>query len=156
MQHVTIMFLVTNSQVLLAMKKRGFGVGKLNGAGGKVEPGETPAQAAVRECQEEIGVTVTEFDKVAEIEFDEHHENVHISLFSHVYLATKWEGEPVETEEMAPEWFPIDNPPLDRMWVDDHLWLPQVLAGIKLKAFFKIDSDSKTIVEYTVTIVDKL
>lgn len=34
--------------ILLGLKKRGFGVGKWNGFGGKVEPGETIPQAAAR------------------------------------------------------------------------------------------------------------
>src|SRR6267378_3523397 len=44
-------------RVLLAMKKRGFGAGLWNGAGGKPEPGETIEETAVRECREEINVT---------------------------------------------------------------------------------------------------
>ncbi len=40
-------------EVLLGMKKRGFGQGKWNGFGGKVEPGETVEAAALRELEEE-------------------------------------------------------------------------------------------------------
>ena len=40
-----------DSKVLLGMKKRGFGTGFYNGFGGKVEPGETILEAAVREVQ---------------------------------------------------------------------------------------------------------
>jgi 8-oxo-dGTP pyrophosphatase MutT (NUDIX family) len=65
MKHVTIMFLRREGELLLAMKKRGFGQGKWNGAGGKAEPGETPLQAAIRETEEEIGVTPIEPRKVA-------------------------------------------------------------------------------------------
>ena len=50
----TVVFLIRENQVLLAMKKRGFGEGKWNGVGGKLDPGETVEQALVRECQEEI------------------------------------------------------------------------------------------------------
>lgn len=35
----TLLFLKKNRQLLLAMKKRGFGAGKWNGVGGKLEPG---------------------------------------------------------------------------------------------------------------------
>ena len=44
-------------EVLLGMKKRGFGLGKWNGFGGKVEPGETVPAAALRELEEEACVT---------------------------------------------------------------------------------------------------
>ncbi len=37
-----------HSLVLLGLKKRGFGVGKWNGFGGKVEPGESIIDGAVR------------------------------------------------------------------------------------------------------------
>jgi 8-oxo-dGTP pyrophosphatase MutT (NUDIX family) len=47
---------VTDGEVLLGMKKRGFGVGKFNGFGGKVESGESVPDAAVRELREESGL----------------------------------------------------------------------------------------------------
>ena len=39
---------VARHRVLLGMKKRGFGAGKWNGFGGKLEPGETIEEAAKR------------------------------------------------------------------------------------------------------------
>ncbi|MEJ2212436.1 MAG: NUDIX domain-containing protein, partial [Anaerolineae bacterium] len=42
-------------QVLLGLKRVGFGAGKLTGIGGKVEPGEEVAAAAARELEEEVG-----------------------------------------------------------------------------------------------------
>jgi len=44
----TLVVLHNESCVLLGLKKRGFGKGKWNGFGGKVEEGETIAQAAMR------------------------------------------------------------------------------------------------------------
>jgi hypothetical protein len=44
-------FVIEGNKLLLGFKKRGFGAGLYNGFGGKVEPGETPAQAARRELQ---------------------------------------------------------------------------------------------------------
>lgn len=51
-------FLIKDEKVLLAMKKRGFGVGKWNGVGGKVKPGESVKMAVVREVFEEIRVSI--------------------------------------------------------------------------------------------------
>ncbi|MEJ0073651.1 MAG: NUDIX domain-containing protein [Candidatus Saccharibacteria bacterium] len=65
-KETTLLLLRRNDEVLLAMKKRGFGAGRWNGVGGKLDPGETVEQALVRECQEEIGVTPTEYHRVAE------------------------------------------------------------------------------------------
>ena len=42
------------------MKKRGFGAGKWNGYGGKLNDGESPEQAVAREIQEESGIIVPE------------------------------------------------------------------------------------------------
>ena len=45
-------------EVLLGRKKMGLGEGNLVGPGGKLEPGESPADAAVREVLEEVGVSI--------------------------------------------------------------------------------------------------
>lgn len=45
---LTLVLVVQPGKVLLGMKKRGFGVGKWNGFGGKVQPGETIEDAARR------------------------------------------------------------------------------------------------------------
>ncbi|HEV7453816.1 MAG TPA: 8-oxo-dGTP diphosphatase [Candidatus Saccharimonadales bacterium] len=128
MRKVTLLFLLRDGHILLAMKKRGFGEGKWNGAGGKVEPGETVEQAAIRECQEEIGVTPINPELLGDFEFRMSHDPA-FGHHAHVFVATKWEGEPHETEEMRPEWFANDAIPYASMWSDDPLWLPLVLQG---------------------------
>ncbi|HSE29786.1 MAG TPA: 8-oxo-dGTP diphosphatase [Candidatus Saccharimonadales bacterium] len=140
MKQTTIVFLLKDDQVLLAMKKRGFGAGKWNGVGGKVEPGETVEQAAIRETQEEINVTPRNLEKVA------HHTFIVPSfadgtIISHVFVVRDWQGEPTETEEMAPKWFKISEIPYDQMWDDDKHWLPQVLNGEKLVCNFDFDDN---------------
>ncbi len=127
MKQLTILFLVKPGHVLLAMKKRGFGQGRYNGVGGKVEPGEIIEQAMIRECQEEICVTPINFHKAAEIIFDEQHNGLRKTLDVHAFICTMWRGEPAETEEMAPEWFKIKEIPYSQMWPDDPYWLPQIL-----------------------------
>lgn len=137
MKICTLLLLRRDDQILLAMKKRGFGSDRWNGVGGKVDPGETIEQALVRECQEEICVTPTNYEKVA----------VHDFVFPdgtpdmevHAYVATEWEGDPTETEEMAPRWFSVDAIPYDDMWQDDIVWLPQVIRGKKLLGLFVFD-----------------
>lgn len=128
MRTVTLLFLLRDDHILLAMKKRGFGEGKWNGAGGKVEPGETIEQAAIRECQEEIGITPFNPQLLGDFEFRMTHDP-DFGHHAHVFVATEWEGEPHETEEMRPKWFRSDAIPYDNMWSDDPLWLPFVLEG---------------------------
>ena len=137
----TLCFLRKGNKILLAEKQRGFGQGKLNGVGGKLEKGETPEQAMIRETKEEIFVTPTKFDKVGEIEFDEFYKGAKTKLLMHIYFIYKWSGEPKESEEMKPSWFDVDKIPYNRMFPDDPHWLPIVLKGEKIKAYFDFDEN---------------
>jgi len=156
MRDVTLCYLLDkeNNKILLGMKKRGFGQGKLNGIGGKVEENETIEQAAVREIHEEIGVKIdlNDIKKVAELDFTfpfvEKEKDWDQTV--HVFLINKWFGKPVETEEIKPEWHNIDNIPFDRMWKDDPHWLHRVINGEKLKASFVFDEDNESIKEFKV------
>ena len=69
LRKATLCFLLRDDEVLLAMKKRGFGVGKWNGVGGKVMEGESIEEAMKRECREEIGVALKELEEVGELSF---------------------------------------------------------------------------------------
>jgi len=137
----TLLLLRKDNQIMLAMKKRGFGTGKYNGVGGKLEPNETPEEAMSREAYEEICITPTEYEKVGIMDFIEHYKGNKEHLIFHLYVATKWDGEPQETEEMKPEWFDIDKIPYDQMFTDDRYWLPLVLAGKKINGYFEFDEN---------------
>ncbi len=152
---LSLLFLRKDDSVLLAMKKRGFGIGRWNGVGGKIEEGESVEQAMIRETQEEIGVTPVNYEKVGELLFDEFFKGAPTLMRVHVYTATKWEGTPAESEEMKPQWFSVDNIPYTDMWPDDPYWLPSVLAGKKVTATFKLD-ESDAIISHDVKEVEKL
>jgi mutator protein MutT len=137
----TLLFLRRNDEILLAMKKRGFGAGRWNGVGGKLETGETIEQALVRESQEEIGVTPTHYRPVAELDFIQDAEIDPWHMYVYAYIADEWEGEPIESEEMAPQWFAIDDIPYKEMWQDDEYWLPLVLDGKAVEGLFYFDSN---------------
>lgn len=142
MKEATICLLIRGNQkdkeLLLAMKKRGFGAGKWNGVGGKIdlEKGDkNVTDAAIRETEEEIGVKIKELEKVAVLNFYFPYNRTWEQTV-HVFLAQNWEREPVESEEMAPRWFKIQEIPYGKMWDDDKVWLPKILEGKKLKADF--------------------
>lgn len=149
---LSLLFLRRDDEILLAMKKRGFGEGRWNGVGGKVEGDETIEQAMIRETQEEIGVTPTIYEKVGDIRFDEYFKGEPTLMHVHIFIATTWTGEPTESEEMAPVWFNLRNIPYSEMWSDDQYWLPQVLDGHKMSADFKLD-ENDAIIEHTVKAV---
>ncbi|MBP9728025.1 MAG: 8-oxo-dGTP diphosphatase [Candidatus Moranbacteria bacterium] len=132
---LTLCFIVKGDKILLAMKKRGFGAGRWNGFGGKVEVSETVEEAATRETREECGVTITEMEKVGIHEFEFASERGNI-LEVHVFWVSGWTGEPTETEEMRPQWFTTDAIPYDEMWPDDIHWIPVFLTGKKFRTKF--------------------
>jgi 8-oxo-dGTP pyrophosphatase MutT (NUDIX family) len=145
LRQATLVFLMRGNEVLLAMKKRGFGAGRWNGVGGKVEEGELVREAAMRETEEEIGVQITEVDEVARLQFYFPHVAIekHWNQEVEVYVATEWEGVPKETDEMRPVWFAINAVPYAEMWSDDILWLPHVIHGRRVYAEFSFSAEQE-------------
>ena len=130
--------------LLLGMKKKGFGVGKNNGFGGKVEPGETLQRCALREMEEESGVVIQPQDlqHVGFLTFvfdGREAEELHV----HIFTARAHSGEPRETEEMAPAWVPEASVPYSTMWADDVYWLPHLLSGRRFRGTFHFEGHEK-------------
>lgn len=68
-ERATLVFVRRDGHVLLIRKQRGLGAGKINGPGGRVDGDESPLQCAVREVQEELGVTPTNMQPCGELAF---------------------------------------------------------------------------------------
>lgn len=130
MQKVTLALLFRENKILLAKKKRGFGVHKWNGYGGKVEENETPIQNIVREIKEESNLDIPERDckelGIIDFYFDDKPE---WNQKAFVYKVENFEGEPEETEEMLPKWFELHEIPYEEMWAGDDKWIPYVLEN---------------------------
>jgi ADP-ribose pyrophosphatase YjhB (NUDIX family) len=147
LRQATNTFLLTEKRILLALKKRGWGMGKLYGVGGKPNSGESIVDAAKREIMEEINVIPGGLEQVAVINFffpfvsEDKNWNQQVLVF----LAKDWSGEPEETEEMKPQWNDRDKIPYSKMWVDNEVWLPIVLSGKRLIASFMFDENEKII-----------
>lgn len=140
-QLATLCYILHDGQLLLIRKKRGIGAGKINGPGGKVDPGETPLAAAIREVQEETGVTPLDPSLQGELHF---RFADGVVLHCMVYLAHRFEGAPHETDEATPLWFPVDALPYDEMWEDDRHWLPLLLTGQSFTGTVDVDGDEVT------------
>ena len=146
MKNATLCIVTHENKILLGMKKRGFGEGKWNGFGGKVQEEENVEDAAKRELLEEAAITAQKLDKIGEITFLFPHKEEWNQIV-HLFYVPNFEGTPKETEEMKPQWFDIDKIPFEKMWDDDKYWLPKVLSGKKIHATFIFDKDNETIVE---------
>ena len=153
MKEATLCIVVDSSskKVLLGYKKRGFGQGKWNGFGGKIEEKEELFDAAMRELYEESSITASHnhLDKVAELAF-RFPSKPEWDQVVHVFTVHCWEGTPQESEEMKPEWFSFSEIPFKEMWNDDKHWLPLILQGKKLKAAFVFQEDNETILDYSI------
>ena len=151
MNERTLCFLVRGnpaSEVLLGLKKIGFGVGKYAGFGGRVEIGETIEKAAVREVEEETGIKVATNDlhPIGHLTFL-FPAKPHWSQSVHVFLVEMWLGNPQESDEMKPIWSMINEIPFESMWDDASHWLPLVLKGERIRASFVYKDDNETVGE---------
>ncbi|XP_077069458.1 oxidized purine nucleoside triphosphate hydrolase [Siphateles boraxobius] len=148
---LTLVLVVQPGRVLLGMKKRGFGAGKWNGFGGKVQTGESIEQAARRELLEESGLTVDTLLKIGNIKFEFIGETELLDV--HIFRADTYKGEPTESDEMRPQWFDTDKIPFSQMWADDVQWFPLMLQKKKFFGYFKFHGHD-VIVEHKLEEVD--
>jgi ADP-ribose pyrophosphatase YjhB (NUDIX family) len=150
---LTLASAVKRNKILLGMKKRGFGEGRWNGFGGKVENRETITDAAKREVFEECKIKAEKIEKRGIITFI--FEGDEKELEVHIYIIKKFSKTPTETDEMKPQWFDLDKIPFSKMWPDDPLWMPYFLAGKKFTGtvYFK---DHNTITSHNIHEVEKL
>lgn len=147
---LTLGLVMKGNEVLLGMKKRGFGAGRLNGFGGKIKDGEeTIEQGMCRELFEESSVEALSMQKVGILDFS--FENDPKILEVHIFKITEFDGSPTESEEMKPQWFSLDQIPFEQMWSDDIYWFPFLLSGKFFKGEFLFDRPSGA--EYSAKII---
>jgi 8-oxo-dGTP diphosphatase/2-hydroxy-dATP diphosphatase len=156
---MTLCLVHEHPRVLLGMKKRGFGAGRWNGFGGKVQEGETVDEAARRELREEAGLEADELSERGILEF-EFESDPTMLLEVHIFKIESYSGSPAESEEMRPQWFTVDEIPFGQMWSDDVYWLPLFLKGLRFKGRLMFDKPSTAdyqarILEKCITTVDE-
>lgn len=137
-ERATIVFVFRGHEVLLIRKKRGLGAGKVNGPGGRLEPGESVIDCARREVMEELCITPLGLEEQGELLFqfvDGH------SIHGYVFVAHDFLGQPQETDEAVPLWTPFSAIPYGEMWEDDRLWFPLLLNGQRFRGRFLFDGD---------------
>lgn len=137
-EEAVLTFIIMEDDVLLIHKKRGLGKGLINAPGGRIDPGETALDAAIRETQEEVGLTPYNLKYSTELSFifkDGY------SLKGYVFIADSYSGTMIETDEADPFWCKLKDIPYDNMWADDIHWIPKMLNGEFVKGVFIFDDD---------------
>ena len=135
----SLCFVFREGKILMIRKKRGLGAGKINGPGGRLEPGETPLQAAVRETEEELRVTPLDPVERGELHFQFADG---LALHCTVFTAGGCLGEPQETDEAVPHWMDPAALPYEEMWEDDRHWIPGMLEGRSFRGYFRFDGET--------------
>lgn len=125
---LTLVLDLGKERILLGEKLHGFGKGNLVAPGGKIDPGEAPRAAAVRELREETGLVAESVEDAGELTFtwaDPDRQPLLVTLFA----ITAWSGKLRPSDELDARWMAWGDVPYDRMWDDDRIWLPNVLRG---------------------------
>lgn len=140
---LTLCLIQKDERLLLGMKKRGFGKGRWNGFGGKVNSNESIDLAAKRELKEETGIIAQDMEKFGILDF-KFPNNPEIWQM-HIFKVQKFKGEPQESEEMRPQWFHVKDIPFEQMWPDDKYWIPLFLREKKFQGAFLFDESDNVL-----------
>jgi mutator protein MutT len=127
-------------KLLMIEKKRGQGAGKWNVPGGKIAHGETAEAAAIRETREETGITPLAVKQAGLLEFYFPESDSWDNTCT-VFTAENFSGSLVpETDECSAHWVSLEQIPFEKMWDDDRLWVPLLLAGKPFHRIYHFDS----------------
>ncbi len=132
---MTLVYPVKDTQTLLGLKKLRIGQGTYVGFGGRVEPNESIEETAIRELQEECGLTTSTGNLINRGCLKIHNPRYAALgvLKIHIFTLTSWKGTTHETDEMKPEWFERKRMPWEKMRESEAYWLPAVLNGRKVE-----------------------
>jgi 8-oxo-dGTP diphosphatase len=133
-------------QVLLGLKRTGFGTGRVMALGGKIDGGETAIGAAVREVSEESGIVLPpeELQDAGRIRWS-FPSAPEWNMAAFLFTADAGNADAVPSLEIEPCWYGLDDIPWDAMWKDAPYWLPTLLAGRRVEACIAMDTDNENV-----------
>ncbi|MFJ6003709.1 8-oxo-dGTP diphosphatase [Arthrobacter sp. NPDC092385] len=130
--------------VLLGLKRTGFGTGRVVALGGKIDGRESAGEAAIREVAEEGGIVLAPADlrEAGRISWS-FPARPEWNMVAFLFTADAGTTTVVASEEIEPRWYAVDSIPWHEMWQDAPYWLPSLLAGRRIDARILMDRDSE-------------
>ena len=102
-------------------------LGKWNGLGGKIHPGETPEECVIREVKEESGLDISNPSLCGLLTFPAFKDEE--DWYVYVFIATEFSGILSESPEGAVEWIKDEDVPKLPLWEGDPLFLKWLSEG---------------------------
>ncbi|MDE1860620.1 MAG: 8-oxo-dGTP diphosphatase [Candidatus Micrarchaeota archaeon] len=140
----TLCHIISGDRLVLKLATRGISKGKWNGPGGKLDPGETPKQCAIREVFEETGLEMRDPFFHGRLRFHMGGSKK-LAVLGYLFSTRKFSGKLRSTEEGKVMWFKTNGLPYEKMWDDDKVWMPMMLDGRKFDAHFYYGKGNKKV-----------
>ena len=146
----TLCHVVNGNKILLKLATRGISKGRWNAPGGRIEPGETPEQCAIREVFEETGLKVKNLTFHGVMKFYNNGSKEPM-IIGYLFSTRDLSGDLKSSDEGEVRWFNLDDLPWAQMWPDDPYWIKHMLSGKKFDFVCHFNEDNTKVTDFEVT-----